>query len=249
VSRSARSTAIAPCSTTTTTWGLPARSAPGQASNPGRRTSIASVVSNPFRFPGQYFDEETGLHYNRYRYYDPTLNRYLTQDPLGVAGGANLYSYVDNPTKSVDPLGLTDDPLVSSLQQRTTEIRSSNPNLGANDTVAAVQYSGPGGETIRTEGINGRHDTTVTPTHPGLQQKPTLGAVTPTHAEGRALTRLGNELHSRGLSGGTATVYVDRQPCPTFCRPQLQKIACRLRITLRVTWPGGERTFNPGDCS
>ncbi|MDH2081685.1 RHS repeat-associated core domain-containing protein, partial [Pseudomonas atacamensis] len=58
-------------------------------------------------FQGQYFDVESGLHYNRHRYYDPRLGRYLTPDPVKLAGGLNQYQYVPNPTGWVDPLGLT----------------------------------------------------------------------------------------------------------------------------------------------
>jgi RHS repeat-associated protein len=59
------------------------------------------------RFPGQYFDSETGCHYNYFRYYCPDIGRYLTADPIGLVGGLNLYSYVgNNPTYWVDPLGL-----------------------------------------------------------------------------------------------------------------------------------------------
>ncbi|MBD3895312.1 RHS repeat-associated core domain-containing protein, partial [Halomonas sp. ML-15] len=51
-------------------------------------------------------DEESGLYYNRHRYYDPQQGRYISQDPIGLNGGTNLYGYVTNPTGMVDPLGL-----------------------------------------------------------------------------------------------------------------------------------------------
>ncbi|MFZ3288153.1 MAG: RHS repeat-associated core domain-containing protein, partial [Telluria sp.] len=63
-------------------------------------------VEQPLRFQGQYGDAETGLHYNRYRYYDPESARYVTQDPIGLFGGLNLYAYAQNPTGWIDPLGL-----------------------------------------------------------------------------------------------------------------------------------------------
>ncbi|WP_336342562.1 RHS repeat-associated core domain-containing protein, partial [Pseudomonas atacamensis] len=63
-------------------------------------------LDQPLRFQGQYFDAESGLHYNRHRYYDPRLGRYLTPDPVKLAGGLNQYQYVPNPTGWVDPLGL-----------------------------------------------------------------------------------------------------------------------------------------------
>jgi len=63
------------------------------------------------RFPGQYFDSETGLHYNYYRdCYDPATGRYCQPDPLGLAAGINLFSYVGgNPVSKVDPLGLSEE--------------------------------------------------------------------------------------------------------------------------------------------
>ena len=59
------------------------------------------------RFQGQYFDIETGLHYNRFRYFDPDIGRFVSQDPIGLHGGNNLYQYAANPSGWVDPLGLT----------------------------------------------------------------------------------------------------------------------------------------------
>jgi RHS repeat-associated protein len=61
----------------------------------GGATLSIQTVENPFRLPGQYYDAETGLHYNYFRYYDPTTGRYLTPDPIGLFEGINLFSYVD----------------------------------------------------------------------------------------------------------------------------------------------------------
>ncbi|WP_143363166.1 RHS repeat domain-containing protein, partial [Escherichia coli] len=60
------------------------------------------------RLPGQQYDEESGLYYNRHRYYDPLLGRYITQDPIGLKGGWNFYQYPLNPVINVDPQGLVD---------------------------------------------------------------------------------------------------------------------------------------------
>ncbi|MDC9063681.1 DUF4329 domain-containing protein [Escherichia coli] len=59
------------------------------------------------RLPGQQYDEESGLYYNRHRYYDPLQGRYITQDPIGLKGGWNLYGYQLNPISDIDPLGLS----------------------------------------------------------------------------------------------------------------------------------------------
>lgn len=63
-------------------------------------------LSCRFRFPGQYEDTESGLHYNRFRYYDSETGQYISADPIGLAGGVNPYGYVHNPLGWIDPLGL-----------------------------------------------------------------------------------------------------------------------------------------------
>jgi len=63
-------------------------------------------VRNPIRFQGQQADDETGLHYNRYRYYDPASGRFVSKDPIGLAGGINAFQYAPNPVSWIDPLGL-----------------------------------------------------------------------------------------------------------------------------------------------
>lgn len=73
----------------------------------GAATVISSGITNNLRFPGQYFDEETNLHYNWYRYYDPTSGRYLTYDPSNRKAGINRYTYVEmNPVTYYDNQGL-----------------------------------------------------------------------------------------------------------------------------------------------
>jgi len=73
----------------------------------GQRLDPADVsAGTPLRFPGQYLDAETGLHYNVFRYYDPSTARYLSQDPLGLAPAPSPVRYVDNPHRQIDPLGL-----------------------------------------------------------------------------------------------------------------------------------------------
>lgn len=63
--------------------------------------------SQNLRLQGQYLDRETGLHYNLFRYYDPDIGRFTQHDPIGLAGGINLYQYAPNPLGWVDPLGLS----------------------------------------------------------------------------------------------------------------------------------------------
>ncbi|MEU9925210.1 putative T7SS-secreted protein [Streptomyces griseoluteus] len=66
-----------------------------------------STTYTPLRFPGQYYDPETGLHYNYFRHYDPETARYLTSDPLGLTPSPNPGTYVPNPHTWADPLGLS----------------------------------------------------------------------------------------------------------------------------------------------
>jgi RHS repeat-associated protein len=77
------------------------------------RNVVGEKAACPFRWPGQYEDEETGLYYNRFRYYDPEAGEYVSQDPIGILGGIRLHSYPFDPLRRADRVGLIaglDDP-------------------------------------------------------------------------------------------------------------------------------------------
>jgi RHS repeat-associated protein len=95
----------------------------------GSLLSRRGAAYTPLRFPGQYHDAETGLHYNRHRYYDPATGRYTTHDPLGQTAAPNTRAYVDNPTGWIDPLGLAPCPV---------------EDLHRNPAGPSLRFTGPG---------------------------------------------------------------------------------------------------------
>ncbi|MFE9296208.1 putative T7SS-secreted protein [Streptomyces niveus] len=105
------------------------------------RTSAAYI---PLRFPGQYFDPETGLHYNYLRHYDPETARYVTPDPLGLAPAPNPATYVHNPHTSADPLGLApvgcDDERVTVYRKQTDHPLSQRIRIGEDGEVTITGH-------------------------------------------------------------------------------------------------------------
>jgi RHS repeat-associated protein len=89
-----------------------------------------SSAYTPLRFPGQYYDPETGLHYNYFRHYDPETGRYTSPDPLGLAPAPNPVAYVGNPHAGCDPLGL--------MPKYTKEEKAAQARQKAHDTTADV---------------------------------------------------------------------------------------------------------------
>jgi RHS repeat-associated protein len=89
-------------------------------------------IQQPLRFQGQYDDLETGLHYSRYRYYDPDLASFLSQDPIRLMGGVHSYRYAPNPIAWIDPLGLA----------KCNSNSSCNPCFGKNPAAEAMSKQG-----------------------------------------------------------------------------------------------------------
>ena len=74
----------------------------------GKLTASTGTLVNPFQFTGREFDQETGLRYHRFRYYDPAIGRFISEDPVGFDAGMNFYAYVqNNPVLLIDPFGLS----------------------------------------------------------------------------------------------------------------------------------------------
>ncbi|MFH9689208.1 DUF6531 domain-containing protein [Streptomyces sp. NPDC017413] len=103
----------------------------------------------PLRFPGQYFDPESGLHYNRHRHYDPESGRYLSPDPLGLTPAPNAVTYVDDPTRWIDPLGLAGCPHRSGEHKHSVVLGiNQKPDQASNSLAAHLRANGdPGAHT------------------------------------------------------------------------------------------------------
>ena len=78
---------------------------------------VSADLLQPIRFQGQFFDGETNLHYNRFRYYDSDVGMFVSRDPIELEGGLNIFSYAPNPNEWIDPLGLATTQEVRALQK------------------------------------------------------------------------------------------------------------------------------------
>ncbi|ATA52124.1 hypothetical protein CKY39_01965 [Variovorax boronicumulans] len=103
-------------------------------SEAGRKAGL----KNPIRFQGQYLDEETGLHYNRFRYYDPMVGRFVSKDPIGLLGGSNTHAFAPNPVQWIDPLGLS-----NKKTSAAPSCPRCDPCAGKNPAAEAQLWQGP----------------------------------------------------------------------------------------------------------
>jgi RHS repeat-associated protein len=116
-------------------WRWDAADPFGSAAANNNPAALGTFTYNP-RFPGQVLDQETGLHYNWHRDYDPQVGRYVQSDPIGLAGGVNTFGYVDsNPISFVDP-----------SEEHT--VGAASPEFGSSVANSAGRIPGPIGAAI-----------------------------------------------------------------------------------------------------
>ena len=109
----------------------------------------SSLNECPFRYQGQYEDRETGLYYNRFRYYSAEEGMYISQDPIGLAGGDNLYAYVHNVNSWLDPFGLSKQSC--SGAKGVSQAEKDLKNQGFNIVAKEVTLDPGNGKNIRID--------------------------------------------------------------------------------------------------
>ena len=95
--------------------------------------AISENQLQPIKFQGQSLDTETGLHYNRFRYYDSDVGMFISRDPIGLLGGSNIFAYAPNPVMWIDPWGLSRcNETAKDVVEETTRVRHYTNRKGSN---------------------------------------------------------------------------------------------------------------------
>jgi RHS repeat-associated protein len=197
-----------------------------------------ATATTPLRFPGQYQDLETGLHYNYFRHYDPETGRYVSPDPLGLDPAPNPVAYIGNPFTAYDPLGLAPD--CSGHKTDVTIIRSDGTG---NNYPIRLQY------TVKSP--NAGEVTTAEEKSLGIGRMRNI-----VHTEHRISRICGASPGKNEIPGdpyhGVApvepgdAVFIEgtRPPC-TSCKGAMNRIVVDRGANVRYIWPQG--TWDAGD--
>ena len=211
-------------------------------------TVDGSRATTPMRFAGQYADEETGLHYNRYRYYDPEAGRYISIDPFGPEAGLNAFCYGLNPVGFVDPLGLARHRATVSV----TTTQGDNPGTYTPDSSSGQRQGGPYGGGDQIPGMRSTMGHNV----PGANRSgggtgDAGGGLTQNrsssygHTEQNAIEWAERTLGPDRLRGSRMNLGGEFPPCPR-CHRAMQEFAARNRSTVDYNYPVGNRVRYDG---
>lgn len=181
------------------------------------------------RFEGQFEDVETGLCYNRYRYYDPDTGRYLNHDPVNTRSGSNLYRYCPNPIAYCDPHGLEQHALAVSVRYR--------------DEQGNLQPQQPGDSGNFTSGKN----TTGEQPHVSGTGKGGIITDSDAHTEPQAMNWLkSKEKEGKSLKGAQVEMSGESPPCKE-CSKRMRAFANESGATVEYTYPVGKKVkYAPG---
>ncbi|EOC2631463.1 RHS repeat-associated core domain-containing protein, partial [Salmonella enterica] len=158
------------------------------------------------RLPGQQYDDETGLYYNRYRYYNPEQGRYISQDPIGLRGGWNLYTYPLNPVSGTDPLGLFVPLVIAGYYISAEVVALASSGLAA----VTAALSTPSGQQVVQNAANAISNTYYQIASQAMIENPGLIAfVAGQNATGRSLVDSGN-----AMADSYQSIFSD--PCGAF---------------------------------
>ncbi|ECE6306314.1 hypothetical protein DO967_21555 [Salmonella enterica subsp. salamae] len=158
------------------------------------------------RLPGQQYDDETGLYYNRYRYYNPEQGRYISQDPIGLRGGWNLYTYPLNPVSGTDPLGLFVPLVIAGYYISAEVVALASSGLAA----VTAALSTPSGQQVVQNAANAISNTYYQIASQAMIENPGLIAfVAGQTATGRSLVDSGN-----AMADSYQSIFSD--PCGAF---------------------------------
>ncbi|MFF8309527.1 DUF6531 domain-containing protein [Streptomyces lydicus] len=189
-----------------------------------------ATATTPLRFPGQYQDPETGLHYNYFRHYDPETGRYVSPDPLGLGPAPNPVAYVGNPHTAFDPLGLAPDcghEAEAYILRSDGSIRGQytvkSPNAGEKSTPEELSLGGwNGAAVVHTESRISRMS----------------GAST-----GPKFTIPGDPYHNLHPVASREAVFIQGTlpPC-SRCKGAMNRMVDELGVNVRYAWPEGQTT-------
>ncbi len=206
----------------------------------GRTSLAAGSVSTPFRLPGQQEDAETGLHYNRYRYYDPDTGRFISPDPQSINGNLNLYQFAPNPIGWSDPMGWL--PHHMDVVSATGPVPPGGPPAGGWPMPSNSANPGTGGNHYQSGSAH-------VPCPPNLCEQANC------HTEQKFAQNLidhNNALIQSGqpgIAGNNYHLNGSKPPCPT-CHQAMRTAAEQTGANITYSWgqPAGANsvTYNGG---
>ncbi|EBV7174679.1 hypothetical protein ZU61_04655, partial [Salmonella enterica subsp. enterica serovar Thompson] len=197
-------------------------------------------VQQNLRFQGQYLDRETGLHYNLYRFYDPDIGKFISGDPIGLAGGINLYQYAPNPLSYIDPLGLCKKFAgKGSPAERARNYRSTG-QVGGKRNIATSNYNinGQTGTADALSGMNTNNSPFLHTPADGSRKFTTfeVGHDRAFDSEVKIFEYIANKFPT--TAKGRIDLYSELKVCPSCSEVITQFKAMYPNIEVNVTWGG-----------